>query len=581
MKIQPAKPDYLQKLKAIWKSREQEEEERKQRLEELNRQLDPTANNPSGTFTPKFPEKWVKMRNPERLQPLMQMHPPPGSKLRGRLWEYNPNDYASNYEILRLNLKPCWPQFLLWSLDENETEKIAEEKRREAAESAAKAAEKLSSSSKKRKRVEEQFDLSELPVEASRAVLKQKAAAAGKTAQAPQQHQDLSQEDDGGFEIAKLDDDSSGDFTSDRGGDDSSSSSDDEAGATESLQDLSALMAPENIPENDPIRKEFVKEKKKVLGIISAMFSDDDSQEEPMVPPSKKRRLSASSSSSSSSASSSDSDEEPAPKAAVAKSSSTSSSSSRPSSKSSSSSSSKSSSRSTSSGSASSSSSDDDAMAVDEADAAEQESSSAESSSSSSSSSSSDVATSTAVNVKPKEKVVDAAQDKVPEFSIERQDIGDVGGSLFGMTAGKKVASVSTWTLFGNNSAAAASTPSTEPVEPQAQPTLPSSTLPASATQPIKISTLLKNKSRQEAFGLAAPAAEKRDLSKVPRFMFNFIRPDEAPKAPEKPFIRMLTEAEIDEEFKNFKRLLRKDALKKHRHAQKRLKAGSKSKIAE
>jgi hypothetical protein len=148
------------------------------------------------------------------------------------------------------------------------------------------------------------------------------------------------------------------------------------------------------------------------------------------------------------------------------------------------------------------------------------------------------------------------------------------------MTAGKKVASVSAWTLFG--AGPAASEPSQDSAsEPQVVSSLPASTLPLSATQPVKISTLLKNKSRQEAFGVAPPVAEKRDLTKVPRFMYSFIRPDEAPKPPQKPFMRMLTEAEIDEEFKSVKRLLRKDALKKHRHAQKRLKAGSKSKAAE
>jgi hypothetical protein len=397
-------------LKAVWKSREQEEEERKQRLEEANRQLDPTANNPSGTFTPKFPEKWVKMRNPERLQPLMQLPPPPGSKFRGRLWEYNPNDYSSNYEILRLNLKPCWPQFLLWSLDENETERITEEKRRDAAESAAKSAEKLNSSSKKRKRVEEQFDLSDLPMEASRAVLKQKAAAAASAGHvaAVSQHQDLSQDEDGGFEI---------DFSSDRGVDSSSSEDEADADAHGSLQDLSALLAPENIPENDPIRKEFVKEKKKVLGIISAMFSDDDSQDE-TAPPAKKRRLSASSSSSDSSSSESEASdaEQPALQTVASKSSSASSAAS-----SASSASSKSSSRSTSSGSESSSS-EDDAMAVDQVEAAEQEDSSSESESSSSSSSSSSSKSAAKQESNIKSKGADSA--KVPDFSIERQDIG-------------------------------------------------------------------------------------------------------------------------------------------------------------
>lgn len=299
-------------LKSVWKSRQEEEEEKQKWIAERQRQLDHHPSS-SGVFNPQFPEKWVKMRNPERHQPLMFMTPPPGSRNRNRLWEYNPNDYAANYEILRLNLKPCWPQFLLWELEEGETERIAAEKRGEVvSHAAAIVAESSIGNSRKRKRVEEQFDLADLPVEASLAVLAQKNKAADASRSKRGATDSSLPYDD--FEIAKLDNDS--DFTSDRGEGSSDSSDEEDAGA-ESITDLSALLAPDTTPENDPVRKEFTKEKQKVLGLISAMFPESD-EESVAPPPTKKVRYSSSSSSappsssSSSSSSSSESDDEEA-----------------------------------------------------------------------------------------------------------------------------------------------------------------------------------------------------------------------------------------------------------------------------
>lgn len=147
------------------------------------------------------------------------------------------------------------------------------------------------------------------------------------------------------------------------------------------------------------------------------------------------------------------------------------------------------------------------------------------------------------------------------------------------MTAGKKVAAVVGWSLFGNTptSTAPAQAP-TSSVLPAAAIT--ASTLPAAATKISTVAAVLKQKSRQEAFGTFS-SVKKRDLTKVPRFLFSFIRPDEIVEKPSVPFMRTISENEIEEEIGKYKRLLRKDALKKHRHAQRRLKAGSKAKTTE